>query len=215
MAKVAIILSGCGFMDGSEIHESVLTLLALAQAKHQYRCFAPDLPQRKVVNHLTGKEEEETRNVLVESARIARGEVEPLKQLKVSDFDAVVIPGGFGAALNLSSFAVNQENFQIDEDLKNVLLGFREQNKQIAATCIAPVILAKAFQGKAPLVLTLGSSPESLQHLTQMGMEAIPAQVSDCVVDLTHKVYTTPCYMEPDDLAGMFAGIQKMVEHLG
>ncbi len=215
MAKIAVILSGCGFLDGSEIHESVLTLLALAQAGHSYQCFAPNSEQYKVVNHLTGEESsDEARNILVESARIARGKIKPLEELDPDAFDSILLPGGFGAALNLCSFALEQENCTVNEKLKVILQKFHASKKPIAATCIAPVILAKTFQGRAKMTMTVGSDSGSLEKLSQMGMNPESARVTDCVVDEENKVFTTPCYMEPDDLAGMFAGIQKLVAHL-
>ena len=155
MAKVAVILSGCGFMDGSEIHESVLTLLALAMKNHEVYCFSPDTEQKKVVNHLTGEEAPESRNVLVESARIARGKILPLKDLDVSQFDALMLPGGFGAALNLSDFAERQENCSVDPDLKRVILQAHKEKKPIGATCITPAAIAKIFQDVTPFVMTL------------------------------------------------------------
>jgi enhancing lycopene biosynthesis protein 2 len=214
--RVAVILSGCGFKDGSEIHESVLCLLALARAGHTYHCFAPDMKQKRVVNHLTGQVvPNEERNVLVESARIARGDISPLSKLKPADYDAILLPGGFGAALNLCSYGEEGEECSVLPELKAALLGFHEAGKAIGATCIAPAAVAKSFQGVALIEMTFGTSKKENQSLERMGMKGTSADVRSAVVDRHNKVYTTPCYMEPPDLAGMFEGITKLVAALG
>ncbi len=213
--KVAVVLSGCGVFDGSEIHESVLCLLALAQAGHTYRCFAPDIQQKKVVNHLTKHEEtEQVRNVLEESARIARGDIRALSQLVVDDFDAILIPGGLGAAKNLSTFASEKENCSVLPELSSSVLGFHKAKKPIGATCIAPAVLAKIFQDHAVVTMTLGKNSSSNGDLVRMGMKAAEASVTECIADEDNKVFSTPCYMEPSDLAGMFQGISKLVEKM-
>lgn len=124
--KVAMILSGCGVYDGSEIHETVLTLLRLSQQGAQVQCFAPDKPQMHVLNHLNGEEMNEQRNVLVESARITRGEVKDVRELKASDFDALILPGGFGVAKNLSDFAVKGSDCTVDADVLAAIGQFRD-----------------------------------------------------------------------------------------
>jgi len=215
MSKVAVVLSGCGCLDGSEIHESVLSFLILEQKGHTYQCFAPDIIQKKVVNHITQEEiPGKKRNVLEESARIARGKILPLAELKADAFDAILLPGGFGAALNLSDFAELQDRCSIHPDLKVLLYRFHEQKKPILAICISPVILAKLFRGKEKLKMTLGSDPESAQLLEKMGMESVETKVDQACFDETHRIYTTPCYMEPDDLAGLYKGISQIVDRL-
>lgn len=216
MAHIAVILSGCGYLDGAEIHESVLALLALSQAGHTYQCFAPDVQQAKVVDHLTGKEKVgEKRNVLREAARIARGKIKALSDLEAKAFDAVMIPGGFGVALNLSDFAAHQDKCRVDPDLKRVVLEFFHARKPIGATCITPAILAKIFEGVKSVTLTLGSDPTWAEYLTKLGMKAELGNVRDLISDEKHRIYTTPCYMEPEDLAGLYDGIQKVVSKLG
>lgn len=213
--KVAVVLSGCGYLDGAEIHESVLCLLALAQNGHEFHCFAPDMEQVKVVNHRTGKaSEDEKRNVLTEAARIARGKISPASELRSDEFDAILIPGGFGVALNISTFAEEHENCSVDEDCKKAVLSFYHSAKPIGATCIAPAALGKIFQGVAPVTMTLGRNSGANENLTKMGMVAQEAGVQELVADEKNKVFTTPAYMEPDDLAGMFEGIQKVVKKL-
>lgn len=214
MSKVAVILAGCGYLDGAEIHESVLCLLALAQAGHQASLFAPDIPQRNVVNHLTRNEMGgESRNVLVEAARIARGNIKPLQELKPAQFDALLMPGGNGVALNLSSFAIDQEECEVNDDLKKLLLEFHRLKKPIGATCISPAVIAKTFEGVAALQLTLGEG-EANEHLKHLGMKAVRADSKTMVADDQHRVYTTPCYMNPPDLPGMYEAIKKLVAKL-
>ncbi|MDX8431631.1 MAG: isoprenoid biosynthesis glyoxalase ElbB [Candidatus Algichlamydia australiensis] len=215
MAKVAVILSGCGYLDGAEIHESVLSLLVLEQKGHTYQCFAPDIVQKKVINHLTQEEVlGQKRNVLEESARIARGRVLPLADLKADSFDAVMFPGGFGAALNLSDFAELQESCSLHPDVKVLLHQFHEEKKPILATCISPALLARAFSGKQELKMTLGSDPSSCELLKRMGMKAERKKIDEACFDEANRIYTTPCYMEPDDLTGLYKGICLIVDKL-
>lgn len=215
MAAIAVVLSGCGFMDGSEIHESTLCLLALHQAGHSVECFAPDIPQAQVINHLTKAPMGETRNCLVEAARIARGAIKPLAELDEGEFDAILLPGGFGAAANLSTFGADQENCTVNADLQRTILAFHKAGKPIGATCITPAVLAKIFEKVTPVTMTLGSSAGANAPLDNMGMQSTPATASQMVADEENRVYTTPCYMEPPDLAGMFEGITAVVAKLG
>ena len=213
MAKVAVILSGCGYLDGAEIHESVVALLVLEQKGHTYQCFAPDILQKKVVNHLSGDEEKGAqRNVLEEAARIARGRVKPFSELQAGEFDAIFLPGGFGATQNLSDFAEQQEDCSVLPDLKRILLEFHEEKKPIFATCIAPALLAKVFSGKVKIKMTLGSDSANCELLEKMGMEAESKRVDEACFDEENRVYTTPCYMEPDNLLGLYKGIQAIFE---
>ena len=215
MVKVALVLAGCGYLDGSEIHESTLCLLALHQAGHEAHCFAPDMPQAGVINHITKQPMDESRNCLIESARIARGDIQPLKDLDPDAFDAILIPGGFGVASNLSTFAKDQADCSVNDHLRKAILGFYEQGKPIGATCIAPAVLGKVFEGVAPVTLTLGLDDGANAHLVAMGMEVEPAGVAEVVADEENKVFTTPCYMEPPSLSGMYEGIKQVVARLG
>lgn len=215
MVKVAVILSGCGYLDGSEIHEAVLCLLALSKKGCQYVCFAPDKEQKKVMNHKLKKEIlSEKRNCLVEAARIARGNVFPLESLKEKEFNALLFPGGMGAALNLCDFAEKGVHCTVDPILKDIIVSFYKAKKPIGATCIAPVVVAKALEGIASVEMTLGSDKVNQSILNQMGMKGVLASVKDCVVDSKHLIYTTPCYMEPDDLAGMSQGVESLVSQM-
>lgn len=215
MGKIAVILSGCGHLDGAEIHESVLCLYHLARHGHQFECFAPDVSSKYIVNHLTKEIERDIeRNVLVESARIARGKIKDLNELNPHQFQAIVLPGGFGVALNLSDFAEKGERCKVNETLKKILLEFYKQKKPIGATCITPAIVAKVFENVASLKLTLGSNPENKEMLDHLGMKGCLAKIDQNVADEEHLVFTTPCYMEPENLMGVFKGIEQMIDKL-
>ena len=214
MGKVAVILSGCGYLDGSEIHESVLCLLHLSKKGHEYMCYAPDKEQKKVMNHLNKKEvKTEKRNCLSEASRIARGNIAPLESLKEKEFDALLMPGGMGAVLNFSDFTEKGVHCTIDKVLKEIILSFFKAKKPIGATCIAPVLIAKALEGIASVQMTLGTDKEYQSILNQMGMKGKLASVKECICDTEHLIYTTPCYMEPDDLAGMSEGVEALVNN--
>lgn len=213
--RVAVLLSGCGYLDGAEIHESVLCLLVLAQKGHEYHCFAPEIWQSLVKDHLTGKvEETERRSVLKEAARIARGKISPLSELSVGEFDAIVIPGGFGVASNLSTFAQEKEKCSVNEEVKEKIYQFYREKKPIGATCISPVVIAKIFQGTAELTMTLGGNKKSNDYLEKMGMKAVEKTSREIAEDKEHKIFTTPAYMGEDDLAGMFEGIKMVIEKM-
>ncbi len=213
MARVAVVLSGCGVFDGSEIHEAVLTLLYLDKAGAEVRCFAPDKPQLHVVNHLTGQPvEEEIRNVLVESARIARGEIQPLSELKMEAFDAVVFPGGFGAAKNLCTFASEGDRCEIDPDVCRVIQDAVKRDKVVGAICISPALVARALKdtGAKPIV-TIGTDAATAGAIRAMGAENEPHSVSEIAVDIKNKIVTTPAYMLGPGIASISTGIEKLV----
>ena len=212
MPRVAVILSGCGVMDGSEIHEAVLTLLALDRAGAQFQCLAPNKNQMHVVNHLTHKPVAgETRNVLVESARIARGQVQDLATAAVEDFHAVILPGGFGAAKNLSNYADKGPQCDLDPAVDRFLAGMYKAGKPIGAICISPVMIAKAFGGKGGVRVTIGTDPKTANHIESMGAEHISCPVDDVVIDADHRIVTTPAYMLAESIAQAAVGIEKLV----
>lgn len=212
MKRVAVILSGCGVFDGAEIHESVLTLLALDRANARILCAAPDVPQHHVVNHLTQQPVPgETRNVLVESARIARGQIIPLRQLKVSDLDAVIVPGGFGAAKNLCTFALAGEHFDVHADVARILQETHQAGKPIGFVCIAPALAAKLF-GAEQVEFTIGTDPGTAQALAASGGQHVPCNVFNAVVDKRLKIVTTPAYMLASRITEAEAGINKLVQ---
>lgn len=209
MKKVGIVLSGCGVNDGSEIHEAVLSLLAIARNGAEAVCFAPDKSQSDVVNHLTGEPMAESRNVLIEAARIARGAIQPLSQATAENLDALIVPGGFGAAKNLSNFASQGAECTVDPDLKRLALAMHAAGKPLGFICIAPAMLPKIFD--FPLRLTIGTDIDTAELLEEMGAEHVPCPVDDIVVDEDNKVVTTPAYMLAQNIAEVASGIDKLV----
>lgn len=212
MKKVGVVLSGCGVYDGAEIHESVITLLALARQGAQAVCFAPDKNQSEVINHLTGEPMAETRNILIEAARIARGAIQPLSQAKADELDALIVPGGFGAAKNLSSFASQGSECHVDASLQALAQQMHAAGKPLGFICIAPALLPKIFD--FPLRLTIGTDIDTAEAIEEMGGEHIPCPVDDIVVDEENKVVTTPAYMLAEDIAQAATGIEKLVERV-
>lgn len=209
MKTVGVVLSGCGVFDGAEIHESVLTLLALDRAGARVLCFAPDKPQLHVINHVTGEEIAEQRNVLVESARIARGQVAPLSSADSTQLDALIVPGGFGAAKNLSDFAIKGSECAIDPDLAELVQSMHKSGKPIGFMCISPVMLPKLL-GK-PIRLTIGNDPDTIDAIEIMGGEHVVCPVEDVVIDIDNKVVTTPAYMLAESISDAAKGIDKLV----
>lgn len=210
MARVGVILSGCGVQDGSEIHESVLTLLALDEAGAEVVCAAPNKPQTRVVNHCSGKEVKESRNVLVESARIARGKIRDLATVHAKDLDAVILPGGYGAALNLCDFATSGANASVDPEVGRLLKEMHAAGKPIGAICIAPALLAALF-GSEGVRLTIGTDQGTAKTLQQMGAEHVACPVDRLVVDEKNRVVTSPAYMLAESIKDLKAGITKVV----
>lgn len=190
--KFAVILSGCGVYDGAEIHEAVLSLLAIDRAGASYRCFAPDVAQMHVVNHLTGQPGDESRNVLVEAARIARGAIAPLDALDVAEFDALLLPGGFGAAKNLCSFAVAGPDCAVEPQVERVIRAAHAAGKPIGALCIAPALIARIL---GRVTVTIGSDAGTAQAIEAMGASHTVAGHGQTVVDVANKVVSSPCYM--------------------
>ncbi len=209
--NVALVLSGCGFKDGAEIHESVLTMLALDRAGLSYRCFAPDILQNSVVDHYHQKESNEKRNVLIESARIARGDIAPLKDFNVADFDALIFPGGFGVATSLSSFASDGPEFKIDGSVAKAVSGMHDAGKPIGALCIAPVLIGKIITGSK---ITIGDDLGVASALSDMGALHENTGIGGVVVDHQHKIITTPCYMLDSRISEISLGIENLVSEL-
>lgn len=212
MKKVAVILSGCGYLDGAEIRESVLTLLALDTAAIEYTIFAPDQQQLHVVNHLsTTVSDSESRNVLQEASRIARGQISALNQLNPNQFDGLVIPGGFGVAKNLSSFASMGAAATVNAEITSILKAFKSSQKPIGAICIAPALLALTFGDLKP-ILTIGSNTGTAAEIEKTGSVHQYCEVNDCVIDPKNLFVTTPAYMEDHaSLKDIFQGISKLV----
>ncbi len=210
--KVAFVLSGCGVKDGSEIHEAVAALIALDRAGYEIVFTAPDVEQAATVDHSTEEAETVSRNALKEGARIARGNIRPLSALRPEDYDAVVFPGGFGAALTLCSFASDGTECSVNPEVESLINEARQSGKPIVAMCIAPVILARTIPGAR---LTIGSHPETADAINSMGAVHVNCPVNDCVVDVERKLVTTPAYMLASGPAEVFEGAVIMVEKLG
>lgn len=215
MKKIAVVLSGCGFLDGSEITESVSLLIALNQAGAQVSCFAPDI-EINVTNHLTQKDAGEKRQLLAEAARIARSKISALTDLHAKDFDAVAFPGGFGAAKNLSNWAEKGAKCDVNADVKRVILDFHGASKPIGAICIAPVLLARVL-GDKKVTVTIGDDQGTIAEILKTGAQHEECPVDDYITDRETKVVTTPAYMygdaKPNEVfAGIFGLAHELVE---
>jgi len=209
--KIAVVLSGCGVYDGSEIHEATLTLLAIKKLGADYEIFAPDIDQHHVINHVTGKEMNEKRNVLVESARIARGKIKDLSDFKASAFDGIIFPGGFGAAKNLSNYAFKGSHSIVNTEVKKAITNMASAHKPIGALCIAPVLLANVLGN---VTLTIGQDNNTEKDLTKMGATHINTQPCEVVVDNKNKIVTTPCYMLESSIVQIAESAENVVKEM-
>jgi enhancing lycopene biosynthesis protein 2 len=207
--KFAVVLSGSGVFDGAEIHEAILTLYAIVKNGGSYEIFAPDIPQFHVINHITGEEMEESRNVLVESARIARGNIHELSEFKPSDFDGIIFPGGFGAAKNLSSFAFDGSECTINADVEAAIKKMVEAQKPIGALCISPVIMAKILNNAD---LTIGQDEDTVAAVEAMGANHKITSHGEVIVDQKYKLVTTPCYMLDANIVQIADGANALVK---
>jgi len=212
MTHVAVILSGCGYLDGAEVRESVITLLELDKAGAEVRIFAPDIDQHHVVNHISGEETNESRNVLVESARIARGQIEELSQLNPAEFDALVIPGGFGVAKNLADLAFKGPEATVLPAFKQVIMGFLEQQKPIGAMCISPAVLVAAVKDEYQPRVTIGEDQDTANAIETMGGSHEICPSNQSVWDAKHRIASCSAYMREDSLADIAEGIAQCVK---
>lgn len=209
--RVAVILSGCGVYDGAEIYESVLTLLRLDQQGAEVSCFAPNIPQMHVINHLTADESiSEPRNVLVEAARIARGEIADLELANHQEFDAVIVPGGFGAAKNLSNFALAGSGMMVNPTFKQFIQSMHSAGKPVGLICIAPAMAGKLF-GEG-VKCTIGNDLQTATAVEEMGARHARCAVDEICVDRAHKLVTTPAYMLAESISQAAIGINKLVD---
>ncbi len=206
--KIAIILSGSGVYDGSEIHEATMTMLSVVKNGGEYELFAPDIKQHHVINHITGEEMNETRNVLIESARIARGKIKSLSELEVNNFDAVFMPGGFGVAKNLSDFAFKGADCTVLPELVNVIKKAVELQKPIGALCISPAIIVKILEGAK---VTIGTE-ENNAVIEEMGGNHIITTHGEVIIDKKYNLVTTPCYMLDATIADIAIGAENAVK---
>ena len=209
--RVAFVLSGCGVKDGTEIHEAVSALIALDRAGFSIIFTAPDVQQAATVDHSTAEPERSPRNALSEAARIARGNIRPLSEIGPGDYDAVVFPGGFGAALTLCSFGSDGPECSVNPQVEKLISDARSNGKPIAAMCIAPVILARTLPGAR---LTIGNDRGTAQAIEAMGAIHVECDVENAVVDTDRKIVTTPAYMLASGPAQVFAGAERMVQEL-
>jgi len=209
MKKFAVILAGNGVYDGAEIHEATLTLYAIQKNGAVYEIFAPDIPQHHVVNHITGKEMNETRNVLVEAARIARGNIKPLINFNARDFDALIFPGGFGVAKNLCSFAFDGADCYVEETTAKAIKDMASLKKPIGALCISPALITRILGN---VEVTIGNDAATAAGITQMGGTHISAGHGEVVRDSHRPVFTTPCYMLDATIVQIADGADNIVK---
>lgn len=209
--KFAVILAGCGNRDGAEIHESVLTLYAIAKSDSSYMVFAPDIKQYHVINHYTGQVVNETRNVLAESARIARGKISPLSEFNARDFDILMFAGGFGVAKNLCTYAFDGAGCTVNPEVEKAVVAMHAAGKPIGALCISPVILASVLSG---VTITMGQDQVAVDNILAMGAFHHPTNAQEITIDKENKVVTSPCYMLDSSIVDIAEGANNTVAAL-
>lgn len=214
MKKYCVLLFGCGSKDGSEINEAVFSLLALSQRGIEYDMFAPNREQYDAINYLTDEERIEKLNILEESAKIARGEIQPLEKLKVDDYAALIIPGGYGALKNSTNFGVENTKLRLLDDISEVILAFHKAKKPIGAICIYPSVMALLFKD-TKIKVTTGLDPASQKLIDFTKAKIILADSDEIVVDEKHKIVSTAAFMNDASLAKVFVGIDKLVGKIG
>lgn len=207
--KFAVVLAGSGVYDGSEIHEASLALYSISKNGGSYQIFAPNTNQHHVINHITGEEMSETRNVLIESARIARGNIKDLKEFVADEFDAILFPGGFGVAKNLCTFAFEGINCQVNPDVKSALKAMHKAKKPIGALCIAPALIAKVL---GAVEVTIGQDKGTAEAISAMGATHVTTTHGEIVFDKENKIVTTPCYMLDATIAQIGDGVDNVVK---
>lgn len=210
MKKIAVILSGCGVLDGSEIHETVSTLIAIDQAGATYQCFAPNIAQTRVMNHLTQTPTSETRNALTEAARIARGNILDIKKANAADFDAAIYPGGHGAALNLCDFGKKGADMSINANVLAFAKAMKEAHKPQGFICIAPAMISKIYG--PGIEHTIGNDDDTKIKIEKMGGKHVDCVATKTVVDHKHKVVSTPAYMLAHRISEVFTGVSQLVK---
>ena len=215
MAKIGVCLSGCGVNDGAEIHESVITALTLDKAGAEILYTAPNMEQTKVVNHLTGDEMSEIRNVLIESGRIARGEITDLAELKADNMDGLIFPGGFGAALNLCDFALKGADCDIHPEVNRIIQEMLAANKPLGFICIAPALFARATKNSEKTTkITIGNDQATADQIEKLGSKHEICAVDDFIIDEENKIVSTPAYMLAGRISEAASGIEKLVPQI-
>ncbi len=213
--KIGVLLSGCGVNDGSEIHETVITMLALDRADVETHLMAPNIDQMHVINHYTGQEMDEFRNVLVESARIARGNIKDMAEVTGGDLDALIIPGGFGVAKNLSDYAMSGAECSINPDVYRLVSEMVLLKKPIGAICIAPAMMAKILaEQNRSATMTIGKDKSTAKDMQAMGSTHKECPVEEMVIDEENNIVTTPAYMDAKNISEAAEGIEKLVEQI-
>ena len=213
MKKVGVLLSGCGVNDGAEIHESVLTMLFLDKAGVEMILMAPNIDQMHVINHYTGQEMEEYRNVLVESSRVARGEIKDMAEVSGNDLDALIIPGGFGVAKNLCDYAMAGPECSVNPDVYRLIVELRLMNKPIGAICIAPIMMAKILgEQEESANMTIGYDETTSTDIISMGSKHIDCPATEMIIDEDKKIVTTPAYMEANSIKEAADGIEQLIK---
>ena len=209
--KFAIIVCGCGHQDGSEIHETTMTMLAIENHGCTYELFAMNKEQHHVINHLTGEEMAEKRNMLVEAARIARGKIKSLERFQVADFDAVIFPGGYGVAKNFFNYAFKGTDASVDTQITHIIKEIKVAGKHIGALCIAPVLLAKVLDG---ITITIGNDSVTSQNIAIMGSKNITTSSGEVVVDKVNKIFSTPAYMLDASISDIAKGANTLISNM-
>lgn len=209
--KAAVVISGCGVFDGAEIHETVMTLYALDKNGCSYQLFAPNVMQHHVINHITGEVMQESRNVLTEAARIARGKIRALTEYKASDFDALIFPGGFGVAKNLCTYAFDGPECSVDRVVEEAILTTHRARKPIGALCISPVLIARVL---GDVTVTIGNDPATAAHITSLGAKHEPKTHGDVAADRKNLIVTAPCYMLESTLPDIARDAEEVVKTL-
>jgi enhancing lycopene biosynthesis protein 2 len=213
MAKFAVILAGSGVFDGSEIQEAVSTLIAIKKHGGDYICFAPNRKQTQTINHLTGKLTSEERNILIEAARIARGEIHPLEDYSPDDFDAVIFPGGFGVAKNFFTFAFDGKDCSIESDIVSVIVKTHNAGKYIGAMCVAPGLIVRAFKGSDKHITVTGGNEIPLcEMIDYIGGKNVHCDVTMCVIDEGNRIVSTPAYTSANHPWEVFQGVEALIK---
>ena len=215
MAKIGVVLSGCGVNDGSEIHEAVITMLELDKAGAEMILMAPNIDQLHVINHATGEEMDDSRNVLIESARIARGNIEDIAVVTSDNIDALILPGGFGVVKNLSDYAMAGSDCSVNPDVYRLIAELRVMEKPIGAICIAPVMMAKILgEQEESANMTIGYDETTSTDIVSMGSKHVECPVSEMIIDEEKKIVTTPAYMEAKSIKEAADGIEKLINQI-
>mgnify|MGYP003684335063 CR=1 FL=1 len=222
MRKIGVLLSGCGVYDGTEIQEAVFTLLEIDQHGAEAICFAPNKDQHDVINHLNGKAILQQRNILIESARISRGVIQPLEKMRTDDFDALIIPGGFGAAKNLNQWAINGPKGEIDDYVKRIIIETNKAKKPILGLCMGPTVISQALKDEIKPELTVGPdqdpSPYDIKAIsdgmTSLGTKVQMKTIDEVHIDKAHKIISAPCYMMEGSISQVYKNTGLAIDEL-